>query len=223
MKSLIFLVLLCPVVFADNGTYPLSRIEGTDDMASDLYYKIGMKKFENKGWITWTQTEITGGGGNYLQIGLNPNDNPHYEEGKKWWNDVQFQFVPSEIKGWYTIKLRSAPEGIIVVKYDKATDYKHLVIIKDKSQLSAYAPNGKDRSDALFRLGNEGNKKHYQLKVKSIPDGVITWTAKKYGEYSYYIQVTEADKTAYQKGGKYYDDTLFYFVPITQGFYCKYN
>jgi hypothetical protein len=63
---------------------------------------------------------------------------------------------------------------------------------------------------------DENSDFKYQLKFKEYPEGAITWTETKYGDYNHYIQISENSEhiQKYQKGGEFYDDTLFTFKPV---------
>lgn len=54
---------------------------------------------------------------------------------------------------------------------------------------------------------------YYQLINKNYPNGTITWTEKKYGDFSHYIQVDSNpdNRENYGIGEKWYFDSLFEF------------
>jgi len=102
--------------------------------------------------------------------------------------------------------------------YRKETGYNHVIIAKDPELVTKLSASGSLRQDALIKPVQDIDEKMYQLQFQKFPEGTVSWTETKYGDFSHFIQISENanHKAKYQKGKEWYDDTLFDFTPNSE-------
>lgn len=185
-----------------------------------------MKRFP-EGWVTWTERKTRDGQNNYVQIDRNPENLLYYVEGMKWYSDVQWTFAPSKNSpGAYSLRNKAdlkALTTVVKVSYNynmyalqfsikslfgwtfqETNDGYHHVILQR---------NGNELKSVLWKPIETSEEGMYLLKSDNFSLGTVTWTETKYGDYSYFIQMSlnENHRPKYNKDAEWYDDALFQF------------
>jgi hypothetical protein len=191
---------------------PIQRIPKTS-LFTGIYFKLFMKRFPS-GVVSWT--DVTNRqGSNYIEIDMNPGNLLHYREGEKWDNDTQWMFRPTEYPNWYTWENRVLSNAIITWSFEEVGGGYHIIASRVADDTARYGVGGRWRDHALWKpVPVEGSSdNYYKIVNKNFPDGTITYTEKKYGDYSHYIQVDIKPENVphYQHDGKWLDDSLFLF------------
>ena len=112
------------------------KVPGTDIIIQTIhYYKIGVRRYQNFGFLTWTNEEVSDGGGNYIQLALDPTYKVEFEKGGEWYEHTHWTFERTEVDGFVTIRLKTFPNTTMAVIFDPKTDTNHLVLLAGRPQV----------------------------------------------------------------------------------------
>lgn len=142
-----------------------------------------------------------------MQIDNDLTHKLNYLPGKQWYKDSLWQFIPVDkcgvSTGWYALR-NAGKHGAFLTWFGEYQVSKSYMVVDKRYQ---------DRTEDILlkpvkvRVGKEV---YYQLKMKSKLEGVVTWTEEKYGDQgSHYMQLDYTGSSIYDRGGEWFEDTLF--------------
>lgn len=210
-----------------NSDSHATSIPGTN-LKTRTFYKLGIKSFPN-GVIRWTPQTNPQQGYHYVHIDNNWDHRRRYERDGEWFKDAQWEFVPvssNERHRWYKLRNRARPREYLTWS---ATEFVNEDAQANYLVLDGNYPGRRSRRDFLFRPvrprgynENRGDRdrdrdrddgEYYQLRVREMPRGVVTWSNREFERYTNYMEVDhskdEEHMRKYQRGHDWYEDTLF--------------
>lgn len=123
---------------------------------------------------------------------------------------------------WYKLRNRARPREYLTWSQ---TEFIHEDAQSNYLVLDGNYPGRRSKRDFLFRpvrpRGNNENRgdrdsddgEYYQLKLREMPRGVVTWSDREFERSTNYMEVDnhkdEEHMRRYQRGNDWYDDTLF--------------